>query len=169
MTDMTTFSCRDSGAVANLTDRRHAEDAVIAEAISILRRRTYRANYERADSPAGVKRYLMLAYGEAEKEQFGIIWLDVKNRILKREVLFTGTISQTSVYPREVVKAGLQLNATSCILFHNHPSGVTEPSQADLALTKALQQALALVDMRVHDHIIVAGAETYSFAEHGVI
>jgi len=169
MTDVTTLSCRDSGTIANLTDRRQQENAVIAEAMNILRRRTYRASYERCDCPAVVRQHLMLAYGEAEREHFGVIWLDVKNRIIKRDVLFTGTLTHVSVSPREVVKAGLQLNAASCIVFHNHPSGVTEPSEADRMVTKSLSDALHLVEMRILDHIIVAGAESYSFAEHGLI
>jgi DNA repair protein RadC len=137
--------------------------------LSILRRRTYRANYERADSPAEVKRLLMLAYGQADREHFGLLWLDVKNRIIAREVLATGTINHCSVHPREVVKSGLRLNAFTCILFHNHPSGVPEPSEADRGLTNVIAQALGLVEMRVLDHIIVAGALAYSFAEHGLL
>jgi len=167
MNTVTSLACRDSGAIGNLSDRRQQEDALIAEALNILRRRTYRASYERASSPVEVKRHLMLSYGESEKEHFGLIWLDVKNRILKREVLCTGTLTHCSVYPREIVKSGLSVNAASCILFHNHPSGEKDPSEADRRLTTAIQQALTLVEMRVLDHIIVAGAETYSFAENG--
>lgn len=167
MNAMTSMSCRDSGAVASAADLRQQEDAIISEALTILRRRTRRASYARAGSPAEIKRYLMLAYGDRENEYFGIVWLDVKNRIIKREELFTGTLTHCSVHPREIVKAGLGINAASCILFHNHPSGDTEPSEADLRLTRTVSQALALVDMRVLDHIIVAGARSHSFAEHG--
>jgi DNA repair protein RadC len=165
--------CRESGAVANdvagRTERRQQEDAIISEAIAILRRRTSKVNYGRADSPSAVKNHLMLCYGEAEKEYFGVLWLDVKNRILAREILSTGTLTHCSVYPREIVKGGLRLNAASCILFHNHPSGVTDPSDADQRLTDAIKTALALVDMRVLDHIVVAGADTCSFAEQGLL
>nr|WP_314542409.1 JAB domain-containing protein [uncultured Massilia sp.] len=163
----TALECRDSGAIANLMCRRQEEDAIISEALAILRRRTSRASYERANSPTEVRRLLMLTYGAAEKEHFGILWLDVKNRIIKREILFTGTLASCHVYPREVVKAGLTLNASGCILFHNHPSGMAEPSEADRLLTRNITQALGLVDMRVLDHIIVTGELAYSFAEHG--
>lgn len=165
----TVLECRDSGAAANVTERRQEEDAIISEALAILRRRTSRANYDRAESPAEVRRLLILAYGAADKEHFGILWLDTKNRIIKREILFTGTLNSCRVYPREVVKAGLALNASRCILFHNHPSGFAEPSEADRVLTRMINQALAVVDMSVADHIIVTGECAYSFAEHGDI
>lgn len=163
----TALECGDNGANANMMCRRQEEDAIISEALTILRRRTSRANYERANSPKEVRRLLMLTYGTAEKEHFGVLWLDAKNRIIKREVLFTGTLTSCYVYPREVVKAGLALNASGCILFHNHPSGMAEPSEADRVLTRGISQALALVDMRVLDHLVVTGENAYSFAEHG--
>lgn len=109
----------------------------------------------------------MLAYGAEEKEHFGILWLDVKNRIIKREILFTGTLASCSVYPREVLKAGLALNASGCILFDNHPSGEPTPSEADRLLTRRISDALGLVDMRVVDHIVVTAERAHSFAEHG--
>jgi DNA repair protein RadC len=165
--------CRDSGAFATMAasrdERRKHEDAIISEAIAIVRRRTSKVTYGQASSPNAIKDHLILCYGDAEKECFGVVWLDVKNRILAREVLSTGTLTHCSVYPREIVKAGLRRNAASCILFHNHPSGVSEPSEADKRLTAAISSALALVDMRVLDHIIVAGAETCSFAEQGLL
>jgi DNA repair protein RadC len=165
----TVLECRDSSITASVTDRRQEEDAIISQALSILRRRTSRANYDRANSPAEVRRLLMLAYGAADKEHFGILWLDGKNRIIKREILFTGTLNTCAVYPREVVKAGLLMNATGCILFHNHPSGEPDPSEADRVLTRSIDQALKLVDMRVLDHIVVTAERAYSFAEHGDI
>lgn len=167
MMNSAALECRDSGAVANVVDRRREEDAIISEALAILRRRTSRANYERANSPTEVRRLLMLAYGAEEKEHFGILWLDVKNRIIKREILFTGTLASCSVYPREVLKAGLVLNASGCILFHNHPSGEPTPSEADRLLTRRISDALGLVDMRVVDHIVVTSERAHSFAEHG--
>jgi DNA repair protein RadC len=111
----------------------------------------------------------VLAYGEAENEFFGVIWLDAKLRIMKREELFVGTLTHCSIHAREIVKAGLRLNAASCILFHNHPSGEPEPSEADLHMTRMVKEALALVEIRTVDHIIVAGTRTHSFAEHGQI
>ncbi|WP_137719810.1 RadC family protein [Methylobacillus flagellatus] len=120
-------------------------------------------------SPQLVREYLCLKLGAEPREQFMVLFLDAQNRVIRHEVMFTGTLTQTSVYPREVVKRALELNAAALILAHNHPSGVAEPSQADQLLTTALKQALALVDMRVLDHFIVAGNTTMSFAERGFL
>ena len=99
-----------------------------------------------------------------------MVWLDSQNRVIAHGELFRGTLTQTSVYPREVVKAALACNAGAAILYHNHPSGLGDPSHADQALTTTLKQALALVDVRVLDHFIVAGAATpVSFAERGLL
>jgi len=95
--------------------------------------------------------------------------LSAQHRVIATEELFRGTLTQTSVYPREVVKASLKHNAAAVIFAHNHPSGVTEPNQSDRMLTDALKQALALVDVRVLDHFVVAGNQTMSFAERGII
>ena len=97
------------------------------------------------------------------------LFLDAQNRVITIEELFRGTLTQTSVYPREVVKRALHHNAGAVILAHNHPSGVAEPSHADETLTQALRQALALVDIRVLDHFIVAGSAVLSFAERGLL
>jgi DNA repair protein RadC len=118
-------------------------------------------------SPDAVRHYLRLTMGRQQHESFVVLFLDVKNRLLACEEMFRGTLTHTSVYPREVVKAALAHNAASVMLAHNHPSGVAEPSEADLLLTRALVQALALVDVRVLDHFVVAGASVHSFAEHG--
>ena len=99
----------------------------------------------------------------------GVVHLDAQNRVITVEELFRGTLTQTSVYPREIVKQALARNAAAVILCHNHPSGVAEPSQADQALTEALRRALALVDVRVLDHFIVAGRHCLSFAERGLL
>lgn len=167
MTNTTALACRDSGGIDAGTMDRHAEDAVIEQALAILQRRTCRAALTRIDTPREVNRLLMLAYGQAERESFGVLWMDVKHRVVKREELFTGTLAHCSVYPREIVKEGLLANAAGCILFHNHPGGENTPSQPDLLLTKNIRDALALVDIQLHDHVIVAGATTYSFAAHG--
>lgn len=121
------------------------------------------------DSPQAVKQYLRLLLGSKAYESFAVLFLDVKNRLITCEELFRGTLTHASVYPREVVKSALQHNAASIILSHNHPSGNAEPSNADHALTQALKQALALVDVRVLDHFIVGGKDVYSFAEHGAL
>lgn len=118
-------------------------------------------------SPDAVRQYLRMNMGRQQHESFVVLFLDVKNRLLASEEMFRGTLTHTSVYPREVVKAALRHNAASIMLAHNHPSGTTEPSEADLVLTRALVQALALVDVRVLDHFVVAGANVHSFAEHG--
>lgn len=118
-------------------------------------------------SPQAVKQYLQLLLGSKPYESFAVLFLDVKNRLIASEELFRGTLTHTSVYPREVIKAALSHNAASIILAHNHPSGTPEPSSADQTLTNALKQALSMVDVRVLDHFIVAGRHVYSFAEHG--
>jgi DNA repair protein RadC len=118
-------------------------------------------------SPDLVKRYLRIKLGGQRHESFVVLFVDVKNRLIADRELFRGTLTHTSVYPREVVKAALACNAASVMFAHNHPSGSPEPSEADLRLTRALTQALALVDVRVLDHFVVAGPLVHSFAEHG--
>lgn len=118
-------------------------------------------------SPELVKRYLRLRLGGQRHESFLVLFVDVKNRLIADKELFRGTLTHTSVYPREVVKEALARNAASVMLAHNHPSGSPEPSEADLRLTHTLTQALALVDIRVLDHFVVAGPLVHSFAENG--
>ena len=121
-------------------------------------------------SPRAVRDYLRLAIGGLPHEVFVVLLLDAQNRVIACEELFRGTLTQTSVHPREVVKLALAHNAAGAILAHNHPSGVAEPSRADEALTQSLKQALALVDVRILDHFIVAGASApLSLAERGLI
>ena len=119
------------------------------------------------ESPELVKRYLRIRLGGQHHESFVVLFLDIRSRLIADKELFRGTLNQASVYPREVVKAALACNAASVILAHNHPSGVAEPSRADLHLTRLLTQALALVDIRVLDHFVVAGPLVHSFAENG--
>ena len=119
------------------------------------------------ESPELVKRYLRIRLGGQHHESFVVLFLDVRARLIADKELFRGTLTQASVYPREVVKAALACNAASVILAHNHPSGVAEPSHADLHLTRLLTQALALVEIRVLDHFVVAGPLVHSFAENG--
>jgi DNA repair protein RadC len=120
-------------------------------------------------SAKSVMQYLQLMLGGKQYESFVVLFLDVRNRLIDSAELFRGSLTQTSVYPREVVKAALARNAASIILAHNHPTGLAEPSPADRSLTQALKYALALVDVRVLDHFIVAGPNVYSFAEKGLI
>ncbi|MBK1680117.1 RadC family protein [Rhodocyclus tenuis] len=121
-------------------------------------------------SPGAVRDYLRLRLAGLQHEVFFALWVDAQNRLISAEELFRGTLTQTSVYPREVVKIALAHNAAAVILAHNHPSGVAEPSRADEALTHELKQALALIDVRVLDHFIVAGtALPLSFAERGLL
>lgn len=120
-------------------------------------------------SPGQVRDYLCLKLGSLTREVFMVLFLDAQNRVLAQEEMFSGTLTQTSVYPREVVKRALHHNAASVIFAHNHPSGVAEQSRADELLTTALKQALALVDVRVLDHFVVAGNNTLSFAERGLL
>jgi DNA repair protein RadC len=121
-------------------------------------------------SPGKVRDWLRLQLAARPHEVFMALWLDAQNRLLKAEELFSGTLTQTSVYPREVVKAALAHNAAAVILAHNHPSGIAEPSRADEMLTRSLKEALAMVDVKLLDHFIVAGnAPPLSFAERGLL
>lgn len=120
-------------------------------------------------SPKEVKDYLRVLLGGREQEVFVVIFLDAQHRIIASEEMFHGTLTQTSVYPREVVKRALQHNAAAVMFCHNHPSGVTEPSQSDKILTDRLKEALQMVDVRVLDHFVVGDSETLSFAEKGLI
>jgi DNA repair protein RadC len=121
------------------------------------------------NSPQQVRDYLCLKLGGLAREVFMVLFLDAQNRVIAQEELFAGTLSQTSVYPREVVKRALHHNAAAVILAHNHPSGVAEPSRADELLTKALKEALTMVDVRILDHFVVAGNVALSFAEQGML
>lgn len=120
-------------------------------------------------SPGAVRDYLRLLLHDRGHEVFVCVFLDAQHRVIVCSELFRGTLTQTSVYPREVVKEALAHNAAAVVLAHNHPSGVSEPSRADELLTQTLKQALALVDVKVLDHFVVAGASSVSFAERGLL
>jgi len=120
-------------------------------------------------SPQVVKDFLRLQIGSLEHEMFMVLFLDAQNRLISTREMFRGTVTQTSVYPREIVKEALKANAAGVFLAHNHPSGVAEPSRADEFLTQTLKAALALVDVRVLDHLIVGGGDVVSFAERGLL
>ncbi|HWD23126.1 MAG TPA: DNA repair protein RadC [Burkholderiales bacterium] len=120
-------------------------------------------------SPGAVRDYLRLALSAREHEVFVCIWLDAQHRVVKFEEPFRGTLTQTSVYPREIVKSALGANAAAVIFAHNHPSGAAQPSQADELLTRNLKEALSMVDVKVLDHFIIAGNQAISFAERGLL
>lgn len=143
------------------------DDAIIHRALAILERRA--RSGAALTSPAAVRDYLRLSIAGREHEVFVCVFLDSQHRVIRTEELFRGTLGQTSVYPREVVKAALAANAAAVIFAHNHPSGVAQPSRADELLTRNLKDALGLVDVRVLDHFVVAGAHALSFAERGLL
>jgi len=121
------------------------------------------------NSPQAVKDVLKLLLGGRQQEVFVVMFLDAQHQLIATEEMFSGTLTQTSVYPREVVKRALFHNSAAVIFSHNHPSGIAESSQSDRMLTDALKQALSLVDVRVIDHFIVGNDEVMSFAERGMI
>ena len=143
-------------------------DAVIARALRIMESRLQYRDVA-LTSPQAVRDYLKLKIADREHEVFVALFLDSQNRLIAAEELFRGTLAQTSVYPREVVKAALRHNAAAVIFAHNHPSGVAEPSRADEMLTSALKQALSLMDIRTLDHFVVGGTTITSFAERGLL
>ena len=144
-----------------------SEETLIAQALAVLARRIRATDH--LASPTAVRDYLRLLLAGREHEVFVVVLLDAQNRVLSFQELFRGTLTQTSVYPREVVKVALAANAGAAIFAHNHPSGCSEPSRADELLTQTLKSALALVDVKVLDHFVVAGAEAISFAERGLL
>jgi DNA repair protein RadC len=119
--------------------------------------------------PERTRQYLRHQIGSLPYEVFGLLLLDTRHRLIRMEILFRGTIAGASVHPREVVRVVLEANAAAVILFHNHPSGVAEPSQADELITRRLKETLSLLDVRVLDHLIIGDAQEYSFAETGVL
>ncbi len=141
--------------------------AIVEQALQLLAAEVQGANA--LTSPGVVKDFLRLKLGERPHEVFAVVFLDTQNRVIAIEELFRGTLSQTSVYPREVVKESLARNAAAVVLVHNHPSGSAEPSRADELLTATLRQALALVDVRVLDHLVVTRTSVTSFAELGLL
>ena len=163
------FVSSSSLLVCDATDtyRPASADEVLQQARLVLSRRVRRgAAFE---SPARVKEFLLVQLAALGHEVFCVAFVDAQHRLLAFREMFRGTLTQTSVYPREVVKAALELNAAAVVLAHNHPSGSVEPSRADELLTQTLKSALALVDVRVLDHFIVGDDSAMSFAERGLI
>ena len=148
-----------------------AKTAQFAAAFEILRRSLDEKVKERnaLTSPGAVRDYLRLTLGRRDEEAFVCLWLDAQHKVISVEEAFHGTLTQTSVYPREIVKKALARNAAAVIFAHNHPSGVAQPSQADELLTRNLREALALVEVKVLDHFIIAGNQAISFAERGLL
>lgn len=142
-------------------------DEVLQAALRVLAGQMYGS--EALTSPQVVRDFLRIKLGTLEHEVFALIHLDAQNRVIDYVEMFRGTVSQTSVYPREVVKESLARNSAALILVHNHPSGLAEPSRADEMLTQTLKSSLALVDVRVLDHLVVAGTNILSFAERGLL
>ncbi|MBY0411162.1 MAG: DNA repair protein RadC [Burkholderiaceae bacterium] len=161
-------------SAADLTRIKGLGPAKCAELVAVLelaRRALAQQLRERAvfDSPDAVKHYLQLHLAAKGHEVFAVLFLDSQNRLLAMEEMFRGTLTQTSVYPREVVLRALHHHAAAVVLAHNHPSGSVQPSRADEALTQTLKTALALVDVRVLDHVIVAPGQALSMAEKGLV
>jgi DNA repair protein RadC len=148
-----------------------AKRAELVAVLELARRAMSQQLKEREvfSSPGAVKHYLQLHLAAKEHEVFAVLFLDAQNRLVAMEELFRGTLTQTSVYPREVVLRALKHNAAAVVLAHNHPSGTVQPSRADEALTQTLKAALALVDVRVLDHVIVAPGDALSMAEKGLV
>lgn len=158
-----------SESVRQITSSYGNDAALIDAALRCLESRFATRARNALSSPAAVRDYLRLLLAPLQHEVFIGIFLDAQNRVIATEELFKGTLTQTSVYPREVVKAALRHNAAALIFAHNHPSGIAEPSRADECLTQSLKQSLALVDVKVLDHFIVAAASVLSFAERGLL
>ena len=148
-----------------------AKRAQFAAAIELARRSLQEKLKESAalTSPGAVRDYLRLKLAARKEEAFVCMWLDAQHKVIDVEEAFTGTLTQTSVYPREIVKSALRHNAAAVIFAHNHPSGIAQPSQSDELLTRNLKEALALVEVKVLDHFIVAGHQAISFAERGLL
>ena len=161
----------DADALRNIKGLGPAKRAEVAAVIEIARR----ALAERIaakpvfDHPGVVKDFVALHFRHLANERFAVLFLDAQHRLITMETMFHGTLTQTAVYPREVVKRALALNAAAVILAHNHPSGVAEPSRADEHLTDTLKKTLALVDIRVLDHLVVGHDTTVSLAERGML
>ena len=159
------------GSLAEIPGLGGAKLAQLQAALELARRalREDLSSRDALSSPRAVRDYLRLVISGREHEIFMVLLLDAQHRVIATEELFRGTLTQTSVYPREVVKCALKHNCAAVIFAHNHPSGVAEPSHADELLTRSLKAALALVDVQVLDHFIVAGTRTLSFAERGLL
>lgn len=145
------------------------EFRAIEKALRILDQAMRQPGAPKFSTAEGAGEYARLRLGVLQREEFHAFWLDTKHRLIASETMFIGTINEARVYPREIVKAALRHNAAAVIVAHNHPSGDTTPSQADIALTRQLQSALAMIDVRLLDHFIVCPASANSMCELGLI
>jgi DNA repair protein RadC len=158
-----TFLIRDGDQLREATAKE-----VLDRAAALMAQR-FRAGAPVLASPDRTRQYLRHQIGTLPYEVFGVLLLDTRQRLIRAEILFRGTIAGASVHPREVARVVLESNAAAVILFHNHPSGVAEPSQADELITRRLKETLSLLDVRVLDHLIIANTQEYSFAESGLL
>jgi DNA repair protein RadC len=170
--DLSRLASADGKTLSRLPGIGPAKAALLSASLELTRRALVTPMKQRdaLSSPQAVRDWLRLSLGGLQHEVFVALWLDAQNRLIASEELFRGTLTQTSVYPREVVKRALTHNACAVIFAHNHPSGVAEPSNAEQLLTSTLKQALALIDIRMLDHFVVAGStQPVSLAERGLI
>jgi len=159
---MTTLYVRDGSGF------READPSDVLDRAQALVAQRFRVGSPVLSSPERTREFLRVHLGSRDRETFGVLHLDNRHRLITAEDLFHGTIDRASVHPREIVKAVLAHNAAAIVLYHNHPSGLSEPSAADELITQRLREALALIDVRVLDHLIVAEA-IFSFAEAGLL
>lgn len=166
----TSLICSDSEAriYPGLGDKDIEGERCIQQALGVLEKRLKKARPVMSN-PTALKDYLRLKIGGLNYEMFGVLWTDSQLNLIEFHPMFRGTISQTSVYPREVVREAMICNASACVFVHNHPSGSCQPSTADESLTRTLRSALALIDVRVLDHVIVSRTGTLSMAEMGLL
>lgn len=144
------------------------EDPLIRQAIGVLEKRIFKRGAKLA-TPAGVREYLHLKLAGEALEVFAVVFLDARHRVIAYEPMFRGTIDGATVYPRAILQRAMEHNCAGVIFAHNHPSGVTEPSEADRAITRRLQSVLAIVDVRVLDHFVIGEGKPFSFAEAGLL
>jgi DNA repair protein RadC len=163
----TPVAIHDSASLFNLLDTQH-EDWIIARAIEITERRVFQRG-DTLQNPPEVRDFLQVKLAGERNEVFSVVFLDNRHRVIAFEILFKGTIDASSVYPRVVLSRAMAHNAAALIFAHNHPSGVTDPSQADKAITERLKSLLSAVDVRVLDHFIIGEGQPYSFAENGLL
>jgi len=143
-------------------------DDLIAAAVQVIEKRFARKHYT-IESPGDAAEYLQLRLAGLDREEFMVLFLDARNRVIAAETMFRGTIAGCIIYPREIARSALRRNASAVLLAHNHPSGHPEPSNADIVLTNRIVTALEILDIRVLDHLVVGGAQHVSLAERGML
>ena len=160
-----------SGDLRRIKGLGPAKRAEIVAVMELARRSLKRELTQRPvfDSPTRVKDFLQMQLGGHEREVFAVMFLDAQHQLVLMEEMFSGTLTQTAVHPREIVKRAVEVNAAAVVLAHNHPSGVAEPSRADEHLTQTLIAALKLIDVKVLDHMVVGRSQVVSFAERGLL